>query len=133
MTQQSTSTQTEQPLDINALVDSVAPSKYDAVTAEPDSRLDQLIAARAMLKPQADELAARLKALNDAIKLELIEAAPDSTAIEVRGTSGPALRLVHSTSWRLDSTRLKAVDPVTWVRYAKQSGSWTLKAVGGGQ
>lgn len=123
----------EQPLDINALVDSVAPSKYDAITAEPDSKLDQLLAAYAVLKPQAAAAAADLKAVTDAIKLELITAAPDSTAIEAHSASGPTLRLVHSESWRLDSTRLKAVDPATWVRYAKKSGSWTLKAVGGGQ
>lgn len=108
------------------------PGPY-VVQAAAGTRLEQLQAAYAEAKARADEAAAQLKAITDAIKLELTQAAPEEQRIELRGPAGPALRLTWSESWRLDSKRLKVDQPETWVRYAKKSGSWTLRAVGGGE
>lgn len=102
------------------------------VLVQPDqgTRLEQLHAAYADAKAAADDTAARLKAIVDAIKVELTNAAPEGTpAVELRGTGGPALRVTWTTSWRFDSKRLKADNPELYVRYAKQSGTWVLKAV----
>lgn len=104
------------------------------VAAEPGSRLEQLQAAYPAAKAAADEAAAQLKAITDAVKLELTQAAPEGSAkIELRGTDqAPALRLTYSESWRVDARKLKAEDPETYVRYAKKSGAWTLRPVAGG-
>lgn len=103
------------------------------VTPEPDSRLAQLHAAYPAAKAAADDAAEKLKAITDGIKLALSEAAPDQTRIDLRGGHGPALRLSYTETWRFDSKRFKAEDPETYVRYAKKSGSWALKAVAGGE
>lgn len=104
------------------------------VTPQAGTRLEQLHAAYADAKAAADDAAAKLKAVTDAIKVELTQAAPEGERkIELAGQAGPVLRLTYSESWRLDSKRLKAEHPETWVRYAKKSGSWTLKATGGTQ
>lgn len=104
-----------------------------AVVAEQGTRLEQLHAAYADAKAAADEAAARLKAITDALKVELTAAAgPEARRIELTSGPGPALRLTYTESWRLDSKRLKAEHPETWVAYAKKGGSWTLKAVTAG-
>lgn len=103
------------------------------VQPEQGTRLEQLHAAYADAKARADDAAAALKAITDGLKVELTNAAPEGTpVVELRGTDGPSLRVTWTTSWRLDSKRLKADDPETWVRYAKQSGTWVLKAVKAG-
>lgn len=102
------------------------------VTAEPGSRLEQLHEAYAGAKAAADETAKQLKAITDAIKLELTQAAPEGTAkVQLTG-SAPPLRLQWVESWRVDARRLKAEDPETYVRYAKKSGTWQLKTGSGG-
>lgn len=100
------------------------------VVAEAGTRLEQLHAAYATAKAEADEAAARLKAVTDAIKVELTQVEPEARRIELRSSTGaPALRLTYLESWRLDSTRLKREHPETWVAYARKSGSWRLAPV----
>lgn len=119
------------PLGLDQALDLADPDAAFPVHAVEGSRLEQLHAAYADAKAHADEAAKRLKLITDAIKNELNTAAPDSHRVELRGSSGPVLRMSFVESWRLDSTRLKSEHPETWVRYAKKSGSWTLKAVSG--
>lgn len=103
------------------------------VAAGQGTRLEQLHAAYAQAKAEADEAGKRLKAITDGIKAELTQAEPEARRLELRSPAGPALRLTWATSWRLDSTRLKAEQPETYVRYAKQTGSWTLRVASGGE
>lgn len=110
-----------------------AEAQAPVVQPEPGSRLEDLHSRYAVIKATADAAAKQLKDLTDAIKLELSQAAPEgASSIALTGEAGPPLRLNWVTSWRLDSRKLKAEDPETYVRYAKQSGSWVLKAAGGG-
>lgn len=97
-----------------------------------ESRLADLHASYADAKARADEAAAQLKVITDAIKAELQTTVPDATRVELRSQNGPALSLNYVESWRLDSKRLKAEHTELWVRYAKKSGSWTLRALTGG-
>lgn len=53
-------------------------------TVTPGSRLDDLLATYAELKPQADEAASRLKTVTDAIKAELAAAAPGAQRVDVQ-------------------------------------------------
>lgn len=108
-------------------------SEAYTVVAQGNTRLSQLHAAYADAKATADDAAKKLKAVTDAIKLELTQAAPDETRIELAGDAGPRLRLAYSEAWTLDSKTLKATDPETYVRYAKKSGRWTLSKVRGEQ
>lgn len=102
------------------------------VEPTPGSRLEQMHAAYADAKAAADDATEKLKAITDAIKLELSQAAPEgATKVDLVGP-GPSLRLSWSETWRFDSRRFKAEDPETYVRYAKKSGAWTLRAAAGG-
>lgn len=104
-------------------------SKPPVIVEPPaESRLAQLHAAYPAAKAAADEAAATLKAITDAIKLELTQAAPDEERVTLRG-DGPTLALTYAERWTIDSRKLKAEDPETYVRYAKKGGSWTLKAL----
>lgn len=107
----------------------VEPSPVE-VDSGSDEKLAQLHAMYADLKAAADDATSKLKAVTDAIKLELTSRDQDARRFTLTGESGPALALTHSTSWRLDSRALKRDEPETWVRYAKQSGSWTLRVAG---
>lgn len=99
------------------------------VTAPPASRLEQLHAAYADAKAEQDAAAKKLKAITDAIKVEVTSLDPNERRFEITGASGaPPLRLTYVESWRVDSKRLKAEQPELYVAYAKQSGAWTLKA-----
>lgn len=96
----------------------------------PGSRLEDLLAVYAHLKPQADELTARLKDVTDAIKSELRTTRPDSTRIDVTHPALPqALRLSYVESWRIDTKRLKAESPLTYATFATKSGKWELRGV----
>lgn len=119
------------------MTDQPAPTQdltaYQVVT-EPDTRLEQLHASYAMAKAEADKAAEALKAITDAIKLEMTQQAPEgSSKITLLGEHGPALQLTYSESWRIDTARLKRETPETYVRYAKKGGSWSLRQVGGGE
>lgn len=101
------------------------------VVAQPDTKLAILQAAYVDAKAKAEAAAADLKAITDGIKYELGQAAPEQTRIELTGPAGPTLRLAYSERWTLDSKRMKAEDPLTYVRYAKKGGAWSLTKVGG--
>lgn len=108
------------------------PASPPVVRPDPDTRLDQLAAEYASLKPLADEYAARLKTIIDGIKAELVALHPDQSEITLIGSTVPdALRLEAVTSWRLDSKTFKKDKPEIWVRYAKQSTSWRLSQMKG--
>lgn len=97
-------------------------------SVQPGSRLDDLLATYAQLKPEADETAARLKSVADAIKVELTASAPQALRIDVAHAAlTQPLRLLYVESWTLDAKRLKAEDPATYVRYARKGGSWQLR------
>lgn len=102
------------------------------VAPRSNSRLAQLHATYYELKAAVDAATERFKAVSDAIKVELNQAAPDSRRVDLVGKSGPPLRLGYSESWRVDSTRLKREAPEVYVAYAKKSGSWRLAPVRGG-
>jgi len=96
------------------------------------SRLDALLARYADLKPQVEDLKEQLETLTTAIKAEAVTAVPDTPAITLSTPHlAHLLEVTYRESWRLDSKRLKADDPTTWVRYAKRSGSWRLDPVKG--
>ena len=103
----------------------------DTITPEPGSRLVQLQALYLSTKAAADEATAQHKAVTDAIKAELAGSARDgATAITLPPHGdAPALSLTYTETWRFDSKSFKAADPDTYVRYAKKSGSWTLRQV----
>lgn len=101
---------------------------YITVEAAASERLDQLHAAYADAKAEADAAAARLKTITDGIKAELQAAVPDEERIELIGSDGPPLRLVHTESWRIDARKLKREDPEMYVRYATKSSAWRLTA-----
>lgn len=95
---------------------------------QPGSRLDDLLATYAQLKPQADETAARLKSVTDAIKVEMMALAPEARRIDVdHAALALPLRLSYVESWTLDTKRLKAEDPATYVKYARKGGKWELR------
>jgi hypothetical protein len=101
------------------------------VRPDSDSRLSQLAAGYTDAKAAADAAAARLKEITDAIKVELTNAAPGVTKVDlVHDSLASPLRLQAKTSWRLDTPKLKENEPEIYVRYAKQSTSWELRAVG---
>lgn len=94
------------------------------------SRLDALAAAYAQAKPAADAAAARLKEITDAIKVELTNAAPGSTQVDLHSQElERPLRLSARTSWRLDTNRLKAEAPNLYVRFAERRTVWDLRTV----
>jgi hypothetical protein len=96
----------------------------------PGSRLEDLLATYAHLKPQADEVASRLKAVTDAIKVELTNAVPGALKVDVAHEAlTQPLRLSWIEKWDLDSKRMKAEDPATYVRWARKGGSWQLRGI----
>ncbi|RGC68444.1 hypothetical protein C5N14_13740 [Micromonospora sp. MW-13] len=107
---------------------------WPTVQAEvtPGSRLDDLLAAYAELKPAAEEMAARLKTVTDAIKAELTTAMPDVRRIDVAHEAlAQPLRLSYVESWRLDTKALKAEKPEVYVRYAVKGNKWELRGIPG--
>lgn len=100
------------------------------IKPEPDTRLDQLAAEYAALKPLAEEYAQRLESIKDGIKAELASAAPGATKVLLTCSYlEKPLQLSARTSWRVDMKRLKAEQPETYVRYAVQSTSWSLGSI----
>lgn len=96
----------------------------------PGSRLDDLLATYAELKPRVDELATRLKAITDGIKSELQAAAPDARRVDVDHEALPQpLRLSYVEGWSLDTKRFKAERPEVYVAYARKGGKWELRGV----
>ena len=100
------------------------------ITPEPGSRLDDLLAEFAALKPQLDELTTRLDTVKAGIKAELAAAAPGHQQVDTTSEAlAQPLRLSYVESWRLDAKRMKSEDPATYVRYAVKGGRWELRAV----
>lgn len=98
-----------------------------AVVAQPGTRLAQLHELYAGAKAKADAAAEELKAVTDGIKAELAASAPEgSTKVDLLGEGRTPLRLDYRESWRIDSRKLKATEPETYVRYARKSGAWYL-------
>lgn len=107
--------------------------EHATVDATPGGRLEQLAAEYARIKPAFDAAEDHLKAVIDAIKLELTYAAPGSTKVDLKAPAlDRPLRLMAKTSWRLDTKKMKAEDPATYARYAVQNTCWELRAVTGG-
>lgn len=102
------------------------------VSSGAGTRLAELHAAYPDLKAAADEADARLKACTDGIKAELTAISGEDRKIILSTAGLPRLGLTYVERWNLDSKKLKATDPETWVRYAKKSGSWTLKPLAAG-
>lgn len=99
------------------------------ITAQPGSRLEQLIASYGPLRAAAEEAAAHFEACKEAIKTEAT-AAGTSADYVVTGSPGlPALRVAYRRGWRLDTKRLKEEEPETYVRYAVETGRWELREV----
>lgn len=107
------------------------------VQPRANSRLAQLHAAYADAKATVDAAAEQLKAITDAIKLELTSVDAEERRFELvpaNGVTARPLQLTYVESWRLDSTRMKREQPETYVQYAKKSGSWRLaEAKGNGE
>ncbi|MCW2496073.1 hypothetical protein [Jatrophihabitans sp.] len=94
------------------------------------SKLDQLAGLYDAVKAEKDEAEKKLKAITDAIKVELTEAAPGETSIDLVSESlAKPLRLMAVTSYRIDSTKLKEEHPEIYTAYAKPSTAWTLRQV----
>lgn len=102
------------------------------VVPQADSKLAQLHAMYAGAKAKADAAAEELKTITTAIKAELGQAAPGQPKVDLIGQGLPPLGLRHIESWRIDTRKLKAQDPETYVRYARKSESWALKPLGAG-
>jgi hypothetical protein len=99
--------------------------KRSQVIPPRGSRLEELQARYDDAEAQAKEAAERFEAVKNGIKTELAAMAPGALVIALAGRV--PLTLSWKTSWRLDSKTLKADDPLTYVRYAKQSGYWELR------
>lgn len=98
--------------------------------AEPGSRLDQLSARWAALKPVVDAAQAELKELSDAIKVELAQARPD--AGDIRLTAGHiagALRFYAKPTTRFDTTALRAEQPAVYENFVRRGTAWELRQV----
>lgn len=102
------------------------------VNYEPGSRLEQLHAEYWEAKAEKEGAEARLKGAVDALKVELTVAAPDQPKVELHGAAGRPLALTYIESWRMDTKKLKAEQPLIYVTYASKSGSWKLEAKRGG-
>lgn len=108
------------------------PLEYGPPVVRPpaDTRLDQLAAEYASLKPLADEYKARLKTIVDGIKSELVQLHPNQSEILLIGTTTPLpLRVQAVTKWQLDTKALKAENPGLYVAYARRATSWELRQV----
>lgn len=111
-------------------IEAEAQSSAAVVTPDADTRLAQLVAQYDMAKAEAAKAEESLKAITDAIKVELINAAPGSEDIRLESPElAKPLRLFAVSSWRVDTKKLKAEAPEVYVRYAKQSTAWQLRAV----
>lgn len=109
------------------------PPKPVVVTPQAGTRLEQLHASYEEAKAAKDEAETRLKGITDAIKAEVQQLAPGSERMEIRGDYGPALSMTYVESWRVDSKRMRAEDPETYVRYAVKQGTWKLEKSKGQQ
>lgn len=101
------------------------------IRPEPGSRLHELIAEYDNAKAAAAQAEERFTLIKDGIKAELSAVAPatETTILVTSDQLTRSLRLSASESWRLDARALKKDDPSLYVRYAKKSVTWVLRAV----
>lgn len=101
------------------------------VTAQPGSRLEELLASYEPAKAAAEEAAERFRAVTDAIKAETAAACPDGTTrASLAGAPGlPRLKMTWLTPWRFDSKRFREEQPAMYVKYEKQGGFWEIRQV----
>jgi len=103
---------------------------FPRVIPEDGSRLASLCERFDRLKADAEEAASRFEACKAAIKVELAGMHPGSLRVVL---TSPALtraqEMVYVSQMRLDTKKLKAVDPGTYCLYARPSGSWQLRGV----
>jgi hypothetical protein len=102
------------------------------VEAKPDTRLAQLSAQYDLAKAEVDKATETLKAITDAIKVELVEAAPGAHDIRLDAEClERPLRLQAVVSRRVDSQRLKSEQPTIYLEFSAESTSWRLERVRG--
>jgi len=101
------------------------------VSAQPGSRLEELLASYESAKAAAEEAASRFEAIKDAIKAETTAACPEGTTrASITGTPGlPKLKLAWMTPYRFDSKRFKEEQPEMYVRYEKKIGFWEIRKI----
>lgn len=105
------------------------------VRPEMGSRLALLHAQYPDLKARADEAASLLKSCTDEIKALLGEQiqAVDPTAERgvLRDPEGlaPPMAMTYSSSWRVNTKKLKSQFLEVYVTCAEQSGSWSLRQI----
>lgn len=94
------------------------------------SRLEQFAALYDEAHAEKEAAEKKLKAITDAIKIELTNAAPGETSVDlVSDALIKPLRLLQVTSWRIDTATMKAEEPELYVRFAKQSSTWKLSRI----
>jgi hypothetical protein len=102
------------------------------VRPEADSRLAQMSAQYDLAKAEVDKATEALKTITDAIKVELVKAAPGAHDIrlDAEGLDRP-LRLQAVVSRRVDSQTLKTSYPAIYAACSSPSTSWRLERVRG--
>lgn len=102
-----------------------------SVLAPPGSRLEELLASYEAAKAAAETATSRFKAITDGIKSELSGTYPGTAEMILSGAPGlPSLKLAWRLTWRLNSKQLKEDNPLLYVQYAEQSGTWELRQRG---
>jgi hypothetical protein len=102
------------------------------VRPEPESRLEQLTARYGPAKAKATEAEAELTEIKDGIKAELARLHPEATTVLLNSPHlTEPLQLQAVSKWGFDSKRCKAEHPAIYAAFARQSTSWTLRALAG--
>lgn len=96
---------------------------------DSDNKLSQLYAEYERLKPRVDELSGQLKAITDAIKVELTLANPGHTRIDiVHPNLTKPMHLLWVTSRRLDPKQVKSLAPDVHAQCSVERGRWELRS-----
>lgn len=106
------------------------------VVPAPDSRLGQLLAEFAELKPTFDAAEKRMKELKDGIKYEVHQAVmqPDGTVpelINIDATDVPPFELAWVPKRELDVSRIKKERPDIYAFFLASKGAWYLRKAKG--
>lgn len=100
------------------------------VTPDPDSRLARLVAERAALAPAVSNAKKRLKDIEDAIKIELTNAAPDSANTVATVPGCKPVRLAWQPRPQFQEKAFKEAHPDLAQRFTDQdAGFWSLREV----
>lgn len=100
------------------------------INPDPDSKLGRLCVAYNLAKPRADQAMRSFEQIKDAIKAELANAAPGETRVDLVGeVLDCPLRMTVQQRWYVDTKGMKAADPLTYVKWAKQRTVYDLRAV----